>query len=238
MCGAAGSGAVAPTEVAIFRQTCQTKSSCGRAKGRWQREAAEDFNQVGIRFFDTMTIPDSGWARFGSPRTERSPKVAVINQALAPQARFPNMKPIGKRFRNSTDGTGIWSRWGVCAEYRYDNRRSDPRHNFYAMCRCRMIYHRKYAPDEQRPRQWRPRCRRCVQSLDPDLPIYRLRRRREQIEAGHAVRAVVCALTRALGCWLWRWSAWASRVMACRWRSATTRLDSGCVGAQRGGLAA
>ena len=72
---------------------------------RLHKNAAEDTNSVGIHFFETMGIPILAGRGFGPQDTATSLKVAVINQALA-RKRFPNVNPIGRRFRTTRADTG------------------------------------------------------------------------------------------------------------------------------------
>jgi len=60
-------------------------------------------NAVGQSFFSTMGIPIVVGRGFNTLDTETSPKVAVINQALA-RKYFPDTDPIGKAFCGYIDG--------------------------------------------------------------------------------------------------------------------------------------
>src|SRR6185369_172703 len=62
------------------------------------KRQAEFENAVGIYFFPTMRIPIVAGRDFDAEDTSTSPKVAIVNQALA-RKRFPNVNPIGKRFK-------------------------------------------------------------------------------------------------------------------------------------------
>src|SRR6185369_1718811 len=57
------------------------------------KRTAEDFNVVGNNFFATLGIKIIGGRGFSSEETATSPRVAVINQALA-KKRFPGVNPI------------------------------------------------------------------------------------------------------------------------------------------------
>jgi len=162
---------------------------------------SEDRNHAGIRFFETMKIPIVAGRGFGMQDTETSPKVAVINQSLA-RKRFPNVNPIGVRFRTSTDGTGDWYRIvGVCADSRYDDVRNDPPAQFFLPYvqlpdALRMTYAIR---TRQSAAALEPSLQRVVQSLDRDLPIIDLRTQREQIEATMQNERLFASLTTGFG---------------------------------------
>ena len=63
-----------------------------------EKGQSEDFNIVGNDFFQTMGIAMLAGRSFGPEDTATSQKVGIINQALA-RKRFPNVNPIGKRFK-------------------------------------------------------------------------------------------------------------------------------------------
>ena len=73
-----------------------------------------------------MKIPMVAGRAFTSQDTETSPKVAIINQALA-DLFFPHQNPVGKRFSpgpNEKDHDWI-EIVGVCANTRYDSLRTN-----------------------------------------------------------------------------------------------------------------
>ena len=78
----------------------------------------EDVNVVGNTFFQTMGIPIIAGRSFGPQDTVRSPKVAIINEALA-KKRFPNMHAVGNRFRTGGNADAWVLIVGVCGDTRY-----------------------------------------------------------------------------------------------------------------------
>ena len=89
---------------------------------------------VGNTFFSVMKIPIVTGRGFNQQDTRSSPRVAIINQALA-RKFFPNENPIGKRFSSGNrshlngapDRDNTWIQIiGVCADARLGNLRDDP----------------------------------------------------------------------------------------------------------------
>jgi predicted permease len=168
---------------------------------RLHKQDAEDTNAVGIHFFETMGIPIVAGRGFGAPETAASPKVAVINEALA-RKRFPNVNPIGRRFRTTRADTGaLITIVGICADTRYVNLRDRPPAQFFlpyiqTSDVGSMVYELR---TPLAPASLTPVMRRLVQSVDPDLPIIDVRTQREQIHATMQIERLFAALTVGFG---------------------------------------
>jgi predicted permease len=168
---------------------------------RLHKQDAEDTNAVGIHFFETMGIPILAGRGFGPQDTATSPKVAVINQALA-RKRFPNVDPIGRRFRTTRKDTGeLYTIVGICADTRYVNLRDKPPAQFFlpyiqSADVGSMVYELR---TPLAPASLTPVLRRVVQSVDPDLPIIDVRTQREQINATMQTERLFAALTAGFG---------------------------------------
>ena len=82
---------------------------------------------VGNDFISVMEVPMIAGRAFTPQDTESSPKVAIINQALA-RKFFPNQNPVGKRFtQGPPTSKPSWVQIvGVCADTRYNNMRDNP----------------------------------------------------------------------------------------------------------------
>jgi predicted permease len=161
---------------------------------------AEDVNVVGTAFFKTMEIPIVAGRGFGPQDTATSTKVAIINQALA-KKRFPNMNPLGKRFRS--DGpAGAWIQIvGVCADTRYATLRDPaPPQFFMPYVQQLGVGGMTYAlRTELPPGQLLPALRNIVQLADRDLPIINMRTQQEQIDATMQQERMFAALTTGFG---------------------------------------
>ena len=165
------------------------------------KRQAEDLNVVGNDFFRTLAIPLVAGRAFGPEDTVTSPKVAVINQSLA-RARFPNVNPLGKKFRANRDAGSDWVEIvGICADTRYASLRDQPPPQFF------MPYVQQKGVDGM-TYQLRTRLapgvlltslRQAVQSVDRDLPMVDVRTQREQIDATMQIERTFAALTAGFG---------------------------------------
>jgi predicted permease len=162
---------------------------------------AEDINIVSNGFFQTMSIPIVAGRSFGTQDTSSSQKVAIINRSLA-RKRFPNVNPIGKRFRADRDEKSGWIEIvGICADTRYMNLREDPPPQFFLPYLQQpdisgMVYQVRTQTDAA---VLTPELRRIVRSVDPDLPVIDVRTQREQMNASMQVERAFAALTAGFG---------------------------------------
>lgn len=158
-------------------------------------------NTVGNAYFRTMGIPILAGRAFDTSDTPSSVKVAVINEALA-RKRFPNVNPIGRRFRLDHDPKGDWYQVvGICADTRYAQVKSDPPPVFYLSYVQQkdvggMTYQIRTHSSEA---ALVPTLRRIVQQADPDLPLIDIRTEREQINATMQTERTLATLTTGFG---------------------------------------
>jgi predicted permease len=162
---------------------------------------AEPFNIVGNDFFQTMGIGMVAGRSFGPGDTASSQKVGIINQALA-KKRFPNMNPIGKRFKADRDPKADWIEIvGICKDTHYSNLRDEPPAEFFMPYVQEkeiggMSYQIRTRMD---PEALVPALRRVVQSADRDLPMIDVRTQQEQIDASIQIERAFSALTSSFG---------------------------------------
>lgn len=88
-------------------------------------------NAVGVDFFQTMAIPILRGRAFNARDTASSPKVAIVNAALA-RKFFPHQSPIGQTFEADPDDVkGPIEIVGIAADTRYADMRSATPPTFY-----------------------------------------------------------------------------------------------------------
>jgi predicted permease len=165
-----------------------------------KQKRSEYENSVGIDFFPALGIPILDGRGFGPQDTSTSAKVAVINQSLA-RKRFPNINPIGKRFKADREKTDWIQIVGICADTRYDNLRGNPPPQFFLPYVQQtdagtLVYQVR---TQMNPAALFPELRRVVQSVDRDLPIIDYRTQREQINATMQMERAFAALTVGFG---------------------------------------
>jgi predicted permease len=169
--------------------------------GDGKNNPPEDENVVGNTYFRTMQIPMIAGRAFDASDTASSVKVAVINQGLA-RARFPNVNPIGRRFRVDDDKVHTWIQVvGICANTRYADIKNEPPPVFYLPYVQQkevggMTYQIRTHSSEA---TLVPALRRIVQQADPDLPLIDIRTEREQIDATMQTERTLATLTAAFG---------------------------------------
>ncbi|HXS75733.1 MAG TPA: ABC transporter permease [Terracidiphilus sp.] len=162
---------------------------------------AEDLNVVGNDFFPTLGIKIIGGRGFGAQDTATSPKVAVINQALA-KKRFAGLNPIGRMFRADRDEKADLIRIvGICADtYYYTLREGPPAQFFLPYVQQKEVHGMTYElRTAMSTASLAPVLRRTVQGIDRDLPVTNLRTQREQISATLQIERALAALTSGFG---------------------------------------
>jgi predicted permease len=166
-----------------------------------KKKQGEDNNGVGVGFFPTLGIPIVAGRGFGPQDTSSSLKVGIINQALA-RKRFPNVNPIGKKFKADEESSPGWIQIvGICGDNRYMNLRQEaPPQFFLPYVQEQKIGGMVYqVRTRMSPAELAPALRRVVQSVDRDLPLVDLRTQHEQIDATMQVERTFAALTAGFG---------------------------------------
>jgi predicted permease len=159
-------------------------------------------NAVGPSFFQTMGIPIVAGRGFDSTDTETSPKVAVINQALA-RKYFPDSDPLGKTFRGYGNFSEVpFQIVGICADTRYESLRKQPPATYYVLYRQ---IPRTYGDvtyevrTRVAPYSLVPLIRRAVQSVDQNTPLLGIRTQTEQINDSIRQERLMANLTVIFG---------------------------------------
>jgi predicted permease len=156
-------------------------------------------NSVGQNFFITMGIPVLYGRAFDFRDTPTSPKVAVINQALA-RKEFSGMNPVGKTFKTEDDER--YEIIGVSADAKYADLRDDPPATFYLLYRQQkdarhgMTFEVRTNDD---PGSVVGSIRSAVQTVDKDLPLIDVRTQTEQIKASIAPQRIFAEVTAGFG---------------------------------------
>jgi putative ABC transport system permease protein len=160
---------------------------------------------VGLDYFQTMRIPLLAGREFSARDDRQAPHVVIINQTLA-RKFFPNESPIGKHIKpgmSSGKTDSMCEIVGVVGDVKH--RRlwlpDDPE---------------SYVPYDQSPiggmnivvrslgdpMALLPALRTQVQTLDPELPIYKAQRMEEYVAASVAQRrftSLLCTIFAAVG---------------------------------------
>ncbi len=143
-------------------------------------------NAVGEDFFETLGIPVLQGRALNRQDTSTSPKVAVVNRALAQQF-FPNENPIGKTFETDPeDVEGPIQIVGIAANTRYAELREATPPTFYVPYvqevngPSRMMIEIRTVGS---PGTVLLEVRGALESLDRDLPMVDVRTMKEQVRS-------------------------------------------------------
>jgi len=158
---------------------------------------------VGGTFFSTMSIPILAGRALNEQDTETSPKVAVVNEALA-RKFFPNANPIGRRVRTSDDpkDPAPWVEIvGICGNTHYQNLREDLLPIYFEPYRQQKeLGTATYAVRSSlSPNRLLPSLRRTLQQIDPDLPITEVRTQQQEIDSTMQQERMFASLTAGFG---------------------------------------
>ncbi|UWZ82603.1 ABC transporter permease [Occallatibacter riparius] len=158
---------------------------------------------VGERYFETLRIPIVAGRAFALTDTETSPKVAIVNQALA-KKYFPNQNPIGKTFSTTDNKQNklVFHIVGLCADAHYASLREDPPPVFYLNYRQapEVDWGMTYAVRTTSARAAiTPALRRAIQSIDRNLPLVDVRTQQEQIDQLLSNERIFADLTVSFG---------------------------------------
>jgi predicted permease len=195
-----GVESVAPAWIPLASGNMENTDFITEDKPADGKNPPELVNGVGNDYFHAMRIPMIAGRAFGPQDTASSVKVAVINEALA-KKRFPNMNPIGKRFRSDGPADQWYQIVGICANTRYAQVKDEPPPVFYLPYVQQtevggMTYQIR---THVRAATLVPTLQRIVQQADPDLPMIDIRTEREQIDATMQTERTLAALTTGFG---------------------------------------
>ena len=153
---------------------------------------------VGVDFFQTLDIPILRGRAFNAHDTATTPKVAVVNRALA-RKFFPNENPIGRTFEaDQEDVVGPIEIVGIAADTRYATLRENTPAIFYVPYvqnvngPGRMVVELRTVAA---PGSVLPQVRAAVESLDRDLPLIDVRTMQEQVKSTFAGEQALAQLT-------------------------------------------
>jgi predicted permease len=180
-----GVESVTPTSVAPLSHSYERDDFLPVGAKQGDNDAALN-STVGDQYFATFRIPMVAGRGFAETDTETSPKVAVVNQALAKQF-FPGENPVGKSFTTSDDKDNklLYQIVGVCADTRYGSLREEPPPIFYLDYKQApaVTWGMTFAVKTRTSRAAiAPSLRGAVQSVDRNLPLTDVRTQEEQID--------------------------------------------------------
>jgi predicted permease len=152
---------------------------------------------VGADFFQTLDIPILQGRAFNQRDTANSPKVAIVNRALA-RKFFPNENPIGKTFEvDPEDVDGPIQIVGIATDTRYADLREETPPIFFVPYvqnvngPGRMMVELRTLAD---PTSVLPTVRGAIEALDQAVPMVDVRTMKDQVGTTMADERVLAQL--------------------------------------------
>ncbi len=168
-------------------------------------------NSVGPDFFRVMQIPILAGRSLSPHDTTTSPKVSVINQALA-RKFFPGRNPIGARFTTSDDplpgskGVLQWTEVvGVCGDTPFDSLKNPPQPLHFESYRQTKVETNggfgmsMIVRSSITPAVLAYEVQQVIQSIDPNLPMIDVRTQEQQIAGTIQQERLFASLTAGFG---------------------------------------
>ena len=157
-----------------------------------------DLNSVSAGYFNTIHMPMIRGRGFTNTDRVGAPAVAIINEVIARQL-WPNEDPIGKRFRLGREGE-VLTVIGVAQTAKYRALVESSRPFFYRpfgqVYQTPMTLHLSTTGD---PRALISAVRQLVQSLDKDLPVYRIQTLGDRLAGSVSMQRTAAVLVASYG---------------------------------------
>jgi len=157
-----------------------------------------DINAVSASYFSTVHVPIVRGRGFANTDRPGTPSVAVVNEVIARQL-WPDQDPIGKRFRLGREGE-VLTVIGVAQTAKYRSLVESSRPFFYRpfaqVYQTPMTLHLSTTGD---PRVLISAVRQLVQSLDKDLPVYRIQTLGDRLAGSVSMQRTAAILVASYG---------------------------------------
>jgi putative ABC transport system permease protein len=137
-------------------------------------ESSANYRSVSPGYFAALDIPVVRGRTFGPQDTDRSPLVAVVDQAFASRY-FPNEDPIGRGIDIGNGSDGFVQIVGVVGDVRHDALDSSPRPTMYAPFKQDTFGQMAFlVRTKDDPALFASTARQLVRELDSTLPAFGL----------------------------------------------------------------
>ncbi len=163
------------------------------------------YSLVSPSYTRVLGIPILRGRNLAEADTATSTHVAVINQSAAKEF-FPNMDPLGRRFRQGYDPEAkeapVWyTVVGICADTQYSDLRETKQPLYFSpIVQNKEVSGATFVVRTSRPiAETVPTIRRAVAGIDPDLPLMNVRTLDEQIADSLRQERLIATLTAGFG---------------------------------------
>ncbi|HET9702712.1 MAG TPA: FtsX-like permease family protein, partial [Vicinamibacterales bacterium] len=163
---------------------------------REHEEVVVNYSTVGAGYFETMAIPVRQGREYRETDTAESPRVLVINEAMA-RRYWPKGNALGSRVRM---GPNAWEVVGITADAKYNSINERPLPQlFIPMARSEVSTLRLFVRTTGDPSPMVAEVRHAVRALDPALPIYDARTINEHMQVAVFAQRMAADLLGAMG---------------------------------------
>jgi predicted permease len=163
---------------------------------RENEEVVINYSTVGAGYFDTMAIPVRQGREYRETDTAESPRVLVINEAMA-RRYWPQGNALGAIVRM---GPNAWEVIGITADAKYNSINERPLPQlFFPMARSEISTLRMFVRTAGDPAPMVAEVRNAIRSLDPALPIYDARTVAEHMQGALFAQRMAADLLGAMG---------------------------------------
>jgi predicted permease len=163
---------------------------------RENEEVVINYSTVGAGYFETMAIPVRQGREYTEIDTAESPRVLVINEAMA-RRYWPQGNALGARVRM---GPNAWEVIGITADAKYNSINERPLPQlFFPMARSEVSTLRLFVRTTGDPSPMVAEVRSAIRALDPALPIYDARTVNEHMQVAVFAQRMAADLLGAMG---------------------------------------
>ena len=163
---------------------------------RENEEVVVNYSTVGAGYFETMAIPVRQGREYRETDTAESPRVLVINEAMA-RRYWPQGNALGSRVRM---GPNAWEVVGVTADAKYNSINERPLPQlFIPMARSEVSTLRLFVRTTGDPGPMVAEVRNAIRALDAALPIYDARTINEHMQVAVFAQRMAANLLGAMG---------------------------------------
>jgi len=163
---------------------------------RENEEVVINYSTVGARYFETMGIPIRQGREYNETDTAESPRVIVINEAMA-KRYWPEGRALGGRIQM---GQNTHEVIGIAADTKYSSINERPLPQlFYPLMRTEVSTLRMFVRTAGDPAPMVAEVRNVIRGLDPALPVYDARTVTEHMQTAVFAQKMAANLLGAMG---------------------------------------
>jgi predicted permease len=163
---------------------------------RENEEIVINYSTVGPRYFETMGTPIRQGREFNDTDTLESPRVVVINEAMA-KRYWPKGNALGSRITSGPNTTEVI---GIAADSKYGSINERPLPQlFFPMARSEVSTLRLFVRTDGDPGSIVTDLRNTIRGLDASLPVYDARTVTEHMQTAVFAQKMAANLLGAMG---------------------------------------